>query len=147
MDFARLESLLERNENCKDSRRLMTFNGPSIENLNEPKIFTREGAQQLLPVVMKTTEKHQQEIKRLTSQLNALGNFETARADEVQAKIDSTMNRWQDNIRRLGAVPKGVWNVDFDCGNGYYCWKFPETEIRYWHGYKDGFPGRVEIAP
>ena len=40
---------------------------------------------------------------------------------------------------------KGMWLADFDAGNGYYCWKFPENEIRFWHGYKDGFSGRVEI--
>lgn len=125
----------------------MQTQAPSIENLNAKKIFNREEAQLLLPVLIKITERYLNDVRVLTSQMNALQGIDNERAGAVQTKIDSTLQKWQDNIRRLGAVPKGIWNVDFDCGTGYYCWKFPENEIRFWHGYQDGFPGRVEIGP
>ena len=31
--------------------------------------------------------------------------------------------------------------VDFDNGEGYYCWKWPEREVDHFHGYEEGFAG------
>ena len=28
---------------------------------------------------------------------------------------------------------------------GYYCWRWPETRLDYFHGYDEGFAGRVRI--
>ena len=44
-----------------------------------------------------------------------------------------------------GCQAKGMWLVDFDTGEGYYCWHYPEPEICYFHGYDEGFRGRVKI--
>ncbi|HEX7581257.1 MAG TPA: DUF2203 family protein, partial [Thermoanaerobaculia bacterium] len=35
--------------------------------------------------------------------------------------------------------------VDFDCGAGYYCWSWPEESLDFFHGYKEGFAGRVRL--
>ena len=35
--------------------------------------------------------------------------------------------------------------VDFDNGEGYYCWRYPEETIGHYHGYDDGFAGRMKI--
>jgi hypothetical protein len=35
--------------------------------------------------------------------------------------------------------------VDFDAGDGYFCWKYPEAEALHWHEYKSGFPGRISL--
>src|SRR5438045_3726832 len=40
---------------------------------------------------------------------------------------------------------KGLWLVDFDSGAGYYCWHYPEPALEYFHGYDEGFPGRVKL--
>ena len=42
-------------------------------------------------------------------------------------------------------VVKGLWLVDWDCGDGYYCWRYPEASIAHFHGYDDGFNGRMPI--
>ena len=46
----------------------------------------------------------------------------------------------------LGADVKGLWLVDFDTGAGYYCWKWPEEELAYFHGYEEGFAGRARTS-
>ena len=48
-------------------------------------------------------------------------------------------------MEALGLDVKGLWLVDFDNGSGYYCWRWPETELAYFHGYEEGFAGRVRI--
>ena len=67
------------------------------------------------------------------------------RAVEMQAQIDQMVTRWHSKLERLGVRPKGVWLADFDNGTGYFCWKFPETKIMYYHGYQDGFSGRRKV--
>jgi hypothetical protein len=47
---------------------------------------------------------------------------------------------------QLGCLPKGIWLVDFDNGEGYYCWRYGDDQIEYFHGYSDGFSGRIAIS-
>jgi len=35
--------------------------------------------------------------------------------------------------------------VDFDSGAGYYCWKWPEESLSFFHGYQEGFAGRIRL--
>jgi hypothetical protein len=48
-------------------------------------------------------------------------------------------------MEALGLEVKGLWLVDFDNGSGYYCWRWPEEDLAYFHGYDEGFDGRVRI--
>ena len=43
------------------------------------------------------------------------------------------------------SVAPSSWLVDFDNGEGYYCWKYPEDTVGHFHGYEDGFAGRISI--
>jgi hypothetical protein len=38
-----------------------------------------------------------------------------------------------------------LWLVDWDSGDGYYCWRFPEQAIGFFHTYEEGFGGRLPI--
>ena len=55
------------------------------------------------------------------------------------------MREWAREILSLGVVIKGLWLVDFDSGAGYYCWKYPEPSLEYFHGYEEGFSGRLPL--
>ena len=65
---------------------------------------------------------------------------ETARSDQQRV-----VQRWAEDVMGLGIDVKGVWLVDFDNGSGYYCWQYPEESLQYFHGYEDGFGGRVKL--
>jgi hypothetical protein len=65
--------------------------------------------------------------------------------EALSAELRDVVERWADELLRLGAEPKGPWLVDFDNGVGYYCWCYPESGITHYHGYADGFAGRVKI--
>ena len=52
---------------------------------------------------------------------------------------------FRDIATRLGIEVKGLWLIDFDNGSGYYCWQYPEESLQYFHGYDDGFSGRVKL--
>ena len=115
--------------------------------MNHKRIFTIEDAQSLLPVIYRITESAQRDVRVLINRMEAIKNMSSVRATEIEEEINSIIDRWQQKVMKLGANPKGLWLADFDNGKGYYCWKFPETEISHWHGYNDGFSGRTLIKP
>jgi hypothetical protein len=55
------------------------------------------------------------------------------------------VNEWAEGVRALGVEVKGIWLVDFDNGSGYYCWRWPEPSLQYYHSYEEGFAGRMRI--
>jgi hypothetical protein len=57
----------------------------------------------------------------------------------------SVVEDWVEEISSLGCVAKGLWLVDWDCGDGYYCWRYPEQALAHFHGYDEGFAGRVPV--
>ena len=116
-----------------------------ISLLAETRFFTLEQATEILPLIYRITEDAQKKVKKQTNRIDAVKGTNPLLAIEAEQEIDQIVNAWRNKISRLGAVPKGAWLADFDNGQGYYCWKYPETEIRFFHGYKDGFSGRIEI--
>lgn len=96
------------------------------------KTFTYEEASALLPEVQRITESAVAEGRALPS-----GAAEEGRA---------LLAQWVADIESLGVEVKGLWLVDFDCGVGYYCWQYPEASLQFFHGYEEGFGGRVPMV-
>jgi len=61
------------------------------------------------------------------------------------AELKLIVDGWADRIREMGLEAKGLWLVDFDNGDGYYCWQHPEESLSHYHGYEEGFAGRMKI--
>ncbi len=107
--------------------------------------FTLSEAQQLLPRVRALTEQAVQEADQLTAAIQRLAKADPARAAAV-IELDAVVDAWTGQVQALGVEVKGVWLVDFDNGDGYYCWTYPEAAILHYHGYEEGFAGRVKIV-
>ncbi|MBC7743417.1 MAG: DUF2203 domain-containing protein [Bdellovibrionaceae bacterium] len=117
-----------------------------IINRQQGRFFSLEQAQELLPLVYRLTEEASREAKYFMACVEALPNKKSSRALEIQDQINHVIEKWQNKLERLGAKPKGLWLADFDNGDGYFCWKFPEVKILHKHGYQDGFTGRILIS-
>lgn len=107
--------------------------------------FSLKEAQEILPLVKRVTDEHRVSVEGMISRLELISSQNTALIDQLEAAINSEIKSWQDKIRKLGGVPKGLWLVDFDSGSGYFCWKYPEDNILYWHSYADGFTKRRPV--
>ena len=66
--------------------------------------------------------------------------------EPLEAEAGRLIVEWQTKIQKLGGTPNGHWVVDFDSGDGYFCWKYPEPQIDFWHHYRDGFSKRVKLS-
>lgn len=113
---------------------------------NKIRSFSLNEAQDLLPLIYRVTEEAYKKAKYLMLCIEALPDKKSARASEIQDQINLIIDKWQNKMERLGVKPKGLWLADFDNGQGYFCWKFPEVKISYKHGYQDGFTGRILIS-
>ena len=109
-----------------------------------PRCWSLEGARALLPDVRKRTEAAVAEVQALLEQRET-GKGGTSSAEQLDAQIGQLTADWARAMEALGLDVKGLWLVDFDNGSGYYCWRWPETELAYFHGYEEGFAGRVRI--
>lgn len=95
------------------------------------RIFSYGEAVALLPEVRQVTA----EARR---RMEGLGPDPGARGEALIAE-------WAEALLARGLEVKGLWLVDFDCGSGYYCWRYPEPSLQYFHSYEDGFQGRIPI--
>ena len=48
--------------------------------------------------------------------------------------------RWAAELRDIDLEVKGLWLVDFDNGEGYYCWRYPEETVGHYHTYEKASP-------
>jgi hypothetical protein len=99
--------------------------------------FSYGEARALLPRVRALTEEAFRKVQDIEGG--------AAAADRVQAETDRAVAEWARTIMELGLEVKGLWLVDFDNGSGYYCWRYPEDDLSYFHSYEEGFRGRMRI--
>jgi regulator of sirC expression with transglutaminase-like and TPR domain len=97
------------------------------------RIFSLVEAREMLPRVRELTS---DAFSRYTD----LG--EDADAEDDRQEI---VRAWIERLSVLGVEIKGLWLVDFDSGAGYYCWKYPEPSLDFFHGYEEGFSGRLPL--
>lgn len=116
-----------------------------IVEISRRTVFTLDEAQQLLPVVFRITKSYSQKVEAMIERLEALGGSDETLVDSLESQVNHLIQEWQNKIQKLGALPKGLWIADFDSGDGYFCWKFPERGIEYWHQYSDGFSKRMHV--
>ena len=100
----------------------------------EKTVFSYDGASALLPEVRRLTEEACREVESLAGG-----------PSDSPAQVQEAVGRWAEAMIERGLEVKGLWLVDFDNGSGYYCWKYPEPSLMFYHSYEEGFRGRMPI--
>jgi hypothetical protein len=127
------------------------YNPGMTQPPSKRRIFTLADARNLLPAVKALTADAVQSAEELAAELESLGtDTEEHVPDEERERLNAALNQvvtqWAGRIQELGLEAKGLWLVDFDNGDGYYCWKHPEDALLHFHGYDEGFAGRMKIV-
>jgi hypothetical protein len=108
-------------------------------------VFTLTEARELLPAVKAMTAEAVQRAESVADAMDDLADDDPRRA-ALGAQLKSLIDDWSERIRDMGLEAKGLWLVDFDNGEGYYCWQHPEPSLSHYHGYDEGFEGRMKIV-
>jgi hypothetical protein len=85
--------------------------------------------------VRQVTEEAYRRVERLAA----------SSASTSQAETEEVIQGWARGLLARGLEIKGLWLVDFDNGSGYYCWRYPEERLEFYHSYDEGFGGRMRI--
>ena len=121
--------------------------------------FTTNEANEALPDVIKKYEyalAKQNEVKKLEQQLQM--SMSTTNSFEeyvtLKQKLNSTITKFYESVEILentGVVVKSIDQglLDFPSkrfdDEVWLCWKYGETEIKFWHEKDSGFMGRKPI--
>ena len=106
--------------------------------------FTLDEARQLLPSVREMTAEAARQAEAVADAIDDIDEDDPQRTI-LGAELKLIVDGWSDQIRAMGLEAKGLWLVDFDNGEGYYCWRHPEPSLSHYHGYEEGFAGRMKI--
>ena len=110
----------------------------------ETRVFSLTEARALFPLVRRVTHTAYAELEPVRKMLESLLPTDP-RVAEVEKQYEVVVKRWVSKMERLGLVVKGLWLVDFDTGDGYLCWKFPELRLAHYHRYDEGFADRRSL--
>lgn len=117
----------------------------SIVDFSHKGAFRLSEANQIVGILNRITKKHGTTVNNLISRLENSQDDDQSKTTHIENQISKEIESWNVKVRKLGAVPKGMWRVDIDSGDGYFCWSYPESKINFWHDYKSGHSNRVAL--
>lgn len=108
------------------------------------RVFSYDEALDTFPKVRDLTAAAVRQMEAVVNSLASRDELESRRT-ELEEACDVIVRSWAKEITAVGCEVKGLWLVDWDSGDGYYCWRFPEETVSYFHTYEEGFAGRLPI--
>ena len=108
------------------------------------RVFSYEEALATFPSVRDLTTAAVRQVESLVTAVEGREDAEE-RSEELETAYQAVVQAWAAEVMALGCEVKGLWLVDWDSGDGYYCWRYPEESIAFFHTYEDGFGGRLPI--
>lgn len=99
-----------------------------LTRLNESRVFAHDEALELVPLLMAISARTKKEINNLNAQL-AHFKGQVDKTNELQDRINASMQTWSEKIRRLGAIPVSLCKVKITGESSSYYWEYPEPKL------------------
>jgi len=118
---------------------------PQIDSPSNSKIFSLDEAVLLLPLVKKLTAIAITNLE--PTQLRYLSLLDCdPRKRALGSEYEKLVRLWIEKMARLGLLVRGLWEVNFDTGDGYLSWRNPELHIAFFVDYCDPNMTRLDLA-
>ena len=108
------------------------------------KFFNLEQANELLPIIKKITHETYASLDPLRRELRKMSIVDDM-SPELEAEYRQGVQDWIEKMIRLGVNPVTLGVVNFDTGDGYLNWKYPETNLSYYHDYDSDYKQRRSL--
>lgn len=108
------------------------------------KVFSLQEAQELMPLIKSVTQAHAAELAPLQARLNKMLSNDIRRA-VLEREFEVIVSRWKSKIENVGAAVSGLWQVEFDLGEGCLAWRFPELGLTHFKVHGTVFAERVKL--
>ena len=109
------------------------------------RMFSLNEAEELMPMIIKLTQRAVDELAPV-QQTIATMLVSDPRLAEVEQRYEFIVRHWVGKMNRLGALVKDLWRVDFDTGDGYLSWKYPEITLSHYYSYNQEFSARQPLS-
>ena len=115
-----------------------------VFELKQGKQFSLAGARAMLPLIKRITDEAVLQMELLKDHIEDI-DPDPAHHPYYERELSAIVEKWAQKIMKLGCMPKGMWLVDFDNGEGFYCWHYPEEDVEFFHSYAESFANRTPI--
>ena len=118
---------------------------PQIGSPCDTRIFSLAEAQSLLPLVRKVTSRAVSDFGPVRLCYRNLLDCDP-RKPHLALQYEKVVRLWMTKMERFGLVARGLWAVDFDTGDGYLSWRFPELRLAFFVDFEDSNMTRQSLS-
>ena len=113
-----------------------------------PKIFTLAEANELVPLLLKITYRHESAVQDLLDKQRyfLLSGASAARIQEGDTKVGKEMVVWGAKMKKLGVDPLAGGFCGLNAGCFYWSWRPWEERIEFYHDYKESPLNRRQLS-
>ena len=111
---------------------------------DDHRVFSLAEVRALFPLVQRITRHAYFELEPVRRRMARLVPGHPAQR-EVEAVYETIVRRWLGKMQRLGLLVRGLWLVDFDTGDGFLCWRFPQLKVGHYYAYGKAYTDRRPI--
>ena len=115
-----------------------------IPKIGRAQIFDLSEANQLLPVVIKITQRLHVKNFEIESRLKRLLMADPRRR-HYQDEFKENITEWKTKMEGLGVVVNNLWQIQFNVGSGFLCWQFPELVIAHFLPEDKSWEERIKL--
>ena len=117
----------------------------SVEIGETEKLFNLREAKQLLPLVRSVTLDYRERLEPVQNRLNKMLSNDPRRR-VVEKEFEQIVSRWKEKIEQLGPTVYGLWVVEFDVGEGWLSWRYPEVGLNFFRARQQTFANRTRLS-
>lgn len=96
---------------------------------NQKTTFNEDEAYNLISLLINITSKTKNKVNVLNSRIDFFKN-QQSKAQEIEADLNSEIEKWSDKMQRLGVVPTALFKVLIPSEQFNYTWEYPNASLQ-----------------